>query len=125
MQGRDLMAEESPPESVLIQCAHQAPMDGIGVRPNVHSLRDARYRISVFEGLRWGELYDLENDPAELCNLWDDPAPPPRRPACSNGSCGPSWPMPRPRPQRSPVPEPASVPGARRLGRAANRAATQ
>lgn len=73
MQGRDLMAEESPPESVLIQCAHQAPMDGIGVRPNVHSLRDARYRISVFEGLPWGKPYELETDPAELCNLWDDP----------------------------------------------------
>ena len=71
MQGRDLMAAETAPEGVLIQYAHQARMDGIGVCPNVHSLRNARYRISVFQGLAWGELYDLETDPGELHNLWD------------------------------------------------------
>lgn len=63
----------TPPGKYWDMYAHQAPMDGIGVRPNVHSLRDARYRISVFEGLPWGELYDLVTDPDELCSLWDDP----------------------------------------------------
>jgi hypothetical protein len=63
----------NPPGQYCDMYAHQAPMDGIGGRPNVHSLRDARCRIPVFEGVQWGELYDLETDPDELCSLWDDP----------------------------------------------------
>ncbi|MGR3479992.1 sulfatase family protein [Salipiger marinus] len=73
MQGRDLLSEASAPKAVLIQYAHQARMDGLDVCPNIRTVRDARYRLSVFQGLGWGELYDLETDPAELRNLWDAP----------------------------------------------------
>jgi arylsulfatase len=44
------------------------------VPPRVHTLIDERYRVSVFHGTGWGELYDLVEDPGELANLWDDPA---------------------------------------------------
>ena len=47
MQGRDLMSERNAPEDVLTQHAHQAKMDGLGVCPYVHSLRDPRYRLAV------------------------------------------------------------------------------
>jgi arylsulfatase A-like enzyme len=50
--------------------------------PPVHvtMLRRGRHKLNVYHGSpatvrdRTGELYDLENDPDELHNLWDDPA---------------------------------------------------
>ncbi len=35
--------------------------------------RDRRYKLSVYHGYDLGELYDLENDPWEHHNLWDEP----------------------------------------------------
>ena len=32
-----------------------------------------RWRMTVYEGTVWGELYDLDNDPDEIVNLWDEP----------------------------------------------------
>lgn len=72
MQGIDLLASKSR-DAAFIQYAHQKPMDGVGRTPNIHTLRDERFRLSVFDGLEWGELYNLEEDPGELRNLWEDP----------------------------------------------------
>ncbi|MEO0486020.1 MAG: sulfatase-like hydrolase/transferase [Pseudomonadota bacterium] len=78
MQGLPL-TQSTTRDAALVQYAHQKPMDGVGVAPHVHSLVSARYRLSVFEGLEWGELYDLHADPGELHNLWDAPEAQPAR----------------------------------------------
>jgi hypothetical protein len=45
---------------------------GFDRRVRMRSLVSARYRLSVYEGAEWGELYDLGEDPHETANLWDD-----------------------------------------------------
>ena len=37
-------------------------------------LRDRRYKLVVYHGHEIGELFDLETDPGEFDNLWDDAA---------------------------------------------------
>jgi arylsulfatase A-like enzyme len=43
--------------------------------PPAHAtmLRTERYKLVAVHGLGVGELYDLERDPNETHNLWDDP----------------------------------------------------
>ena len=38
------------------------------------TLQTDRYRMTVYLGGDWGELYDLHEDPLEITNLWDDDA---------------------------------------------------
>ncbi len=79
VQGKDLLAELSGKSSsanrrMLIETTTQYPFLGFDDLVSVTTLVDKCWRISVWQGYEWGELYDLENDPAELHNLWDTPA---------------------------------------------------
>ena len=58
---------------VFIQYDHQRTNEALGGVPRVHTLINKRWRLSIFDGVEWGELYDLENDPDEMKNLWDCP----------------------------------------------------
>ena len=78
LQGKSLLSviegeAETVQADILVQYDHQRINAGLGRAPRVHTLVDDRWRISVFQGVTWGELYDLENDPGEFMNLWDDP----------------------------------------------------
>lgn len=55
-------------EEVIVEFRHQ---------PTALQLRtyiDKRYKITVYRDRIYGELFDLEEDPNELRNLWDDPS---------------------------------------------------
>ena len=44
--------------------------DYLGLR--IRTFVGERYKMTVYAGKSYGELYDLETDPDELFNLWDD-----------------------------------------------------
>lgn len=79
MQGRSLLNVAAGRATdcrdiVFMQYDHQRTHPGLGGPPRVHSIFDGRWRLSVFHGVAWGELYDLQSDPGEFENRWNDPS---------------------------------------------------
>jgi arylsulfatase A-like enzyme len=78
MQGRSLLPlmrgdEARPRDAMVVEEEGQRVYMGFPGRARVRTLVTQRHRLSVYDGVEWGELYDLRDDPHELANLWFDP----------------------------------------------------
>lgn len=76
IQGVDLfsaLANQRAERSMVIESEQIMYRFGQGQPFRMRSLVDRRYRISVSDLPHLGELYDLEQDPDESHNKWNDP----------------------------------------------------
>ena len=74
MQGQVMaVAGGTGRDAVHIQYETQRTQEAFGIRPRVHTVIRGRWRLSMYLGKCKNELFDLEVDPGELTNLWDDP----------------------------------------------------
>ena len=77
VQGCPLFDEQggalaSGRSGVLIEESQQRAYVGFETPVQVRTLVTQRYRLSLYHEGDWGELYDLQDDPQECRNLWDD-----------------------------------------------------
>jgi arylsulfatase A-like enzyme len=61
-------------DSLVIEDDQQRAVFGLPPASRLRTLVTARWRMTIIQGDSYGELYDLENDPHELDNLFEDPA---------------------------------------------------
>jgi arylsulfatase A-like enzyme len=78
IQGRSLLpivdgSATSVRDAAFVQFDSQRPLVGKIGPARVHTVIDERFRLSLYHGVPWGELYDLKTDPDEFVNLWDSP----------------------------------------------------
>lgn len=78
MQGRSLLAaardgQALPRAGLLIEEEGQRRDFGLGARIRMRTLLTRRHRLTLYAGEPFGELVDLDDDPLELRNLWNDP----------------------------------------------------
>ena len=79
VQGRSLLPEidgapDQGPGCAIVEADDQRPYFDLEPPSRVRTLVTKTHRMTIYHGVTWGDLYDLENDPHELHNLWDDPA---------------------------------------------------
>ena len=61
-------------DALLIEDETHRTPGWVGTRVRTRTLVTDTHRLSVYQGIGWGELYDLGQDPLELRNLWDEPS---------------------------------------------------
>ena len=59
-------------ENLLIEHEDNTGIWGFEEPAESRTLISNQYRMTIYRGQSWGELYDLENDPEETRNLWDN-----------------------------------------------------
>jgi arylsulfatase A-like enzyme len=79
MQGRSLLptmagTEPAPRRTFLIEEEAQRVQMGFRERARLRTIVTDRYRLSLYAGVAWGELYDFGDDPHEMVNRWNDSA---------------------------------------------------
>ncbi len=74
MQGHSLLPtmEEglAVREDLLVEHNDSGPRMGLSRPARVRSLKTKNWRLTVYKGEDWGELYDLRSDPKQVKNLW-------------------------------------------------------
>jgi arylsulfatase A-like enzyme len=61
-------------DALMLEEENQRVILGFDSRTRCRTLLMDNRRLTVYDGADWGELYDLNIDPHETCNLWDNPA---------------------------------------------------
>jgi arylsulfatase A-like enzyme len=79
IQGNSLLSivageETKTRDAVLIEEGGQRTILGFNGPVRVRTAITDRWRLTIYHNEDYAELFDLENDPDEMTNLWDDPA---------------------------------------------------
>jgi arylsulfatase len=83
MAGRSLLPllkGETDTHREYVRCEYYDALSHVNLTREVWEgsratmIRDRRYKLVTYHGHETGELFDLENDPGEFDNRWDDPA---------------------------------------------------
>ncbi|MBX2879706.1 MAG: sulfatase-like hydrolase/transferase [Granulosicoccus sp.] len=71
IQGRDLCSTEAP-DAIIVEEDSQRLMTGFDRPQRIRTVVTNRFRMSLRQDEAWDELYDLQNDPLEICNQYDN-----------------------------------------------------
>ena len=77
MQGKSLLpaleGKETGADALVIEEHQRRGYMGFKNNFRARTLITEDHRLTMYEGVDWGELYDLKNDRAEIRNLWHEP----------------------------------------------------